>query len=942
MRVLEFHELVTSKVQKQYKKVLSYLQEGNFASVDLKKLTGTPFYRAKLDDTNRLLLQFGKYNNEPVLLILEVILNHNYSGSRFLRGKRFSEQDFTPVPDLASVQASLPLRYLNDESPLFHLLERVISFDDAQQHLYLAPLPLIIVGSAGSGKTVLTLEKLKTFEGKTLYISLSQFLTENARALTYSNGYSNDRAEIDFLSFNELLETITIPKGKEITFGPFRHWVATQRLKGLDQRKLFEEFKGVITGQAVASEYLSEEEYLELGIKQSIFLQDERKEVYRLFRSYLELLSRSQYYDSSILATRYLKEVKPTYDFLVVDEVQDLTVAQLSLILRTLKTPTNFILVGDANQIVHPNFFSWSKVKSYIYDNRAERAPADIINILRTNFRNGAEVTRISNRLLLLKQKRFGSIDKESNFLVDPSTALQGEVRLYGATPTNLKEINEKTRLSKDFAVVVPTDELKAAASLSFDTPLLFSVHEAKGLEYKHVILYGFISYAEQEYRTICEGIEEGDIDGTIEYRRARDKSDKSLESYKFYTNILYVGLTRAVESVLIVEQEGALTHPLYKLLDIRKSDEEISLRGEESSQEEWEREARRLQLQGKEEQAELIREKILKVEPVPWKVHTIESITERLQTGFRGTPQKKVQLELYELALATNLPHATSFLKKQGYAFAERPKDGEEYLRGKYLQEYAGGTIRNLEQKLRRYGIDHRDQFGHTPLINASRLFKDELVEALLERGADLSLCGPTGLNCYRTVLREFLFADKMSEQTLKKGLRTLELITPSHEKVEAFGRMHKLDPRYSEFLFLNILLVSMLSLSPELHSMRGIGFTKDTFVRLLERLPDEVVAPRRKRGEYVNGILAKNEISSSDPWSRQLFWRTKRGFYLLNPMLRISNNGEWQDCHEFIGFKSALASVARFDASPLAELIAHNQKLWQKKNEELATANS
>ena len=41
----------------------------------------------------------------------------------------------------------------------------------------------------------------------------------------------------------------------------------------------------------------------------------------------------------------------------VVDEVRDLTTIQLQLILTALREPHQFLLCGDANQIVHPNFF---------------------------------------------------------------------------------------------------------------------------------------------------------------------------------------------------------------------------------------------------------------------------------------------------------------------------------------------------------------------------------------------------------------------------------------------------------------------------------------------------------------------------------------------------------------------------------------------------------
>jgi hypothetical protein len=75
------------------------------------------------------------------------------------------------------------------------------------------PLPLIVVGSAGSGKTALTLEKLKTIPGQGAYLTRSAFLVENARSLYFANGYQNAAQEVEFLSLRELVETIDVPPG---------------------------------------------------------------------------------------------------------------------------------------------------------------------------------------------------------------------------------------------------------------------------------------------------------------------------------------------------------------------------------------------------------------------------------------------------------------------------------------------------------------------------------------------------------------------------------------------------------------------------------------------------------------------------------------------------------------------------------------------------------
>jgi len=64
-----------------------------------------------------------------------------------------------------------------------------------------------------------------------------------------------------------------------------------------------------------------------------------------------------------------------------------------------------------------------------------------------------------------------------------------------------------------------------------FDTPLLFSIKEAKGLEYESVILVNFISNERTSFEEIINGVSREDLNGDFEYMRARDKTDKSWKS---------------------------------------------------------------------------------------------------------------------------------------------------------------------------------------------------------------------------------------------------------------------------------------------------------------------------------------------------------------------------------------------------------------------------
>src|SRR5258706_12289212 len=122
-------------------------------------------------------------------------------------------------------------------------------------------------------------------------------------------------------------------------------------------------------------------------------------------------------FDLNLVAGSWLGRAQPRYDFVAIDEVQDITPIQLALVLRTLKRPGHFLLCGDSNQIVHPNFFSWAQIKTLFWRDPvlAERQE---LRVLAANFRNGRDATRVANQLLKIKQRRFGSIDRESNYLV--------------------------------------------------------------------------------------------------------------------------------------------------------------------------------------------------------------------------------------------------------------------------------------------------------------------------------------------------------------------------------------------------------------------------------------------------------------------------------------------------------------------------------------------
>lgn len=951
MRLLAYDQLDFAPVKKQFKKTIEYLEKGDFKSADVRKMSPSPYYRARLDQKNRLLFRFGTYEDQTYLFLLEVILNHDYDKSRFLNGAEVDETKLRPLqnPTEVSPEDVLPVAYVNEQKPHFRVLDKILSFDEHQEDIFSTPVPIIIIGSAGSGKTALTLEKMKTLPGSVLYCTLSDFLVENSRDIYYSYRYENSQQDVSFLSFQEYLSTWEVPAGQEINFRAFDQWIARykQAYKIKDSYKLYEEFKGVLTGAVVEQPYLSQKEYLGLGVRQSVYTVEERKSVYELFEKYLRFLPESRYYDSNLVAHDYLKRVHPTYDFVVVDEVQDITNVQLSLILKSLHEPDHFMLCGDANQIVHPNSFSWANVKTMFYQQELKRVSSgrDLTRVLATNYRNTPEVTQLANQLLRVKNTRFGSIDKESTYLINSIAARQGSVDFYQDTDKNKKDLNQRTSQSAKFAVLVMREEDKAEARKHFRTPLLFSVQEAKGLEYENIILYNFISNSEREFLNICEGVKPEDLHGELTYARAKDKTDKSLEVYKFYINALYVAITRAVKNLYVIEQRTK--HHLLALLELTDFQQDVKLKEQQSSQEEWQQEARRLELQGKEEQAEAIRKSILHVEIPSWDVITSDGLPALKDEALDAERfNKKAKDRLFEYALLYNewnvfgplselkyRPADSMLFEQYGRTYVRKPfsptsngKPGkeEQKLMRRLLSEYAQDKPSQLTPKLKKYGPNFRNEYNQTPLMLATLAGAPQLIELLSELGADNTAIENQGRNALQLALLQSYLHPAYAQQTLA---RVYPLLKTNSIKVKVFDRLVKVDERLMEYFMLNY----MLAMLPEIVSYKALsdfpGFETADFIQAVERYPDTVMPRYRKQRPYLSSILSKNEIERDDRYNKHLFIRVRRGYYLPNPRMEILVDSQWVNVYDAAG----IFQPGNLD-NPKVAGLAKRMKAWRK----------
>ena len=942
MRLLLYKDLDLRRVKTSFAKVRQAIEAGDFKSPDVKKLHVDGYYRAKLDHSNRLLLQFARHGGEIVCLALEVIENHAYDKSRFLRGARVDESkidhEADVEPSALPATDAVPLRWLHATRSEFELLDKPIVFDDAQEAVRRLPAPVVVVGSAGSGKTAVTLAKLRDAQGKVLYVTQSAYLAQSARALYDAHGYENTAQEAEFLSYREFVETLRVPPGREVTFVAFRGWferhrAATKALGDLDAHALFEEFRGVIGSQPGGP--LSLADYLALGSRQSLLTAAARDAAHALFGRYRQWLTDAQLFDLNLVAHEWRPLAQGTYDFIVIDEVQDLTGVQLALVLACLKSPGQFLLCGDSNQIVHPNFFSWAAVKALFWHGLAgDAAQRQQLQVLQANFRNTRAVTSLANTLLKIKHARFGSIDRESNFLVVSTSGEPGEVTLVRSKDTALKQIDATTRASARHAVIVLRDEDKAAARAQLHTPLIFSVHEAKGLEYPHVVLLNMVSGQRSAYAEVCDGVAPGDLLGDdLDYRRAKDKNDKSLELYKFYVNALYVAMTRAVQSLTLVESDTA--HPLFELLGLQAGEAHASA-GPASSREEWAQEARKLELQGKEEQARAIRETFLQSKPVPWTPWSRTLIEELAPKALNpANPSAKMRQTLMDYALwhgqhawveqlaMANFQPARSLAPVGFFGCVDDylpmtqrarawPKQQQlslravNALRQRHLQAYGTRNLKDILRLCDAHGVDHLTPCGSTPLMMAARAGNTALVAALLAQGAMPEARDEFGqtpwLHAVNRGIEEPTFA-----QTALAPL--FDQIAPAVIDVQVDGRLVRVERHQGEYWVLTLMLAGFKTLWSECMTRTvpdlryDMGFFAEQLHQVLACLPEHLWRTQRRKRSYINQVLARAEVHSGYRPARKLWVRTFSGHYLPNPALLLRQGENWQPVYEVMG---------------------------------------
>lgn len=448
--------------------------------------------------------------------------------------------------------------------------------------------PALIKGGPGSGKTVIALYRVQALiqslrvsgnpHPRILFTAYTNTLVTAARQMLQELLGPEDADSVEIVTSDKLVRDIANELGV-----PIRDMLPSDRgrsviKKAMDRlergsasdRELFraiqsisldyllEEIEEVIVGreQTSLADYLAESR----SGRGRRLTQVQRKAIWRIHEEREALTQASSNLTFPQLRRRVMELVRehslpPLYDGVLIDEAQDLQPTILRLLVAQCKSKDRLFLTADPNQSIYGSGFRWADV----HEDLQFRGRT---GVLRTNYRSTHQIMIAAGAYL-----RGAELDEPDETATCPRNGNRPLVR-FCPTPEDQMQVlaaffQEATgRMHKGLggcAVLAPTIQsgewiakwltkrglpatFMAGKDIRLDAPevKVVTLQSAKGLEFPIVALAGFPPRFPEPFPP-----------GTTE--------DEVQERLLRFRRTLYVGMTRAMESLLIVAPQNAL-----------------------------------------------------------------------------------------------------------------------------------------------------------------------------------------------------------------------------------------------------------------------------------------------------------------------------------------------------------------------------------------------
>jgi hypothetical protein len=387
--------------------------------------------------------------------------------------------------------------------------------------------PVLIAGGAGSGKTTIGIYRLLAplhtgaeDPPKRAYLTYTERLKSSAEdeftRLMESRGELEGSTPPEFLTIEEVCQNIIgnnheFPTDKKVGPEEFKNYLREQHFPANDIPRAFEEYRGVLKSHEKTSDQmlLSLNDYKNLQRHRSLFKANKDLEELHRICNQFEKYKRenNNLWDDIDLVRRAVSLLGDdhinSYDELIIDETQDLTVYHIRLIAQLCKFPEFLYLTGDDQQIIFPSRFQWDRTKDTLRSVFIEKGMSELNiqgpHLLKNNYRCSKPIVNLSNRIWNFRQefvknklyeRRRHSSQALSGLRDGSDIGKLGAEAIIKLATVGKENRPTDNRLFTPDLMIITDPSNRSEAELLFGAGLVFTVEQAKGLESTWVILW--------------------------------------------------------------------------------------------------------------------------------------------------------------------------------------------------------------------------------------------------------------------------------------------------------------------------------------------------------------------------------------------------------------------------------------------------------------------
>lgn len=459
-------------------------------------------------------------------------------------------------------------------------------------------LPHAFVGSAGTGKTILSLKEtldLGDVNKRVLYLTYQKDLKNFAEKKLEELHAKN----VETHTWKTLCRSLNLPQSDcmddKSDFERFFRLLEEKnnRLyrrvancfegsKEDDCLVCYSFYRGVLEGLSTevnpTGNILSSPTFLERTKKEEGYSLEQKQAIYEVGKAYENHLKAQKRTTDNRLAHELLEHINDFegYDAIVIDEYQDLSEIQFEAVCGLLnhEYPSNLLnlyLYGDDNQAINPTIFDVKDAKRIVKKCFGNQANLYVSN-LNDSYRSGPNLVGYINEVSRIRRKAIGARNAEVDSIQEVTKREDEEdvfVSLIQNNESFEKLLNAVSVSNRDCVFLFPNAKMRNDYQRKYQKRYpefvehsFLSVGNAKGREWDSCVLVNFFSSSKR----------------TFESMLGEERKGKHSTLHRMLFNRYYVALTRAKNRIVIFEANahGIIEEELLSGLRKLQSEKEV------------------------------------------------------------------------------------------------------------------------------------------------------------------------------------------------------------------------------------------------------------------------------------------------------------------------------------------------------------------------------